>query len=162
MYSYTPVVSRILTNHLPAFQKQRQVNFSDSMVQKYVLGRKTLKMTIVLRLKLHVTLLYTTRIGYENTHEMRAFILLPCSIFYFFIKNIKFRKENVLYRYINGFLHFCWYAKHFTATDKLPVPGNDATPERILTIVHDAAYSHAPTWDNSATAHRLPRFVHGP
>ena len=49
------------------------VNFSDSVVQKYKLDRETLKMTIVLRFKLYKNLLYTARIGYENTYDMRGF-----------------------------------------------------------------------------------------
>ena len=40
-------------------------------MQKYELSRQTLKMTIVLCLKLYNILLYTARIGYENTYDMR-------------------------------------------------------------------------------------------
>ena len=41
-------------------------------MQEYELSRQTHEMTIVLRLKLYKILLYTARIPYENTHDMRA------------------------------------------------------------------------------------------
>ena len=40
-------------------------------MQKYELSRQTLKMTIVLRLKLYNILLYTVRTAYENTYDIR-------------------------------------------------------------------------------------------
>ena len=41
-------------------------------MQKYELSRQKHKMTIVLRLKLYNILLYTARIVYENTYDMRG------------------------------------------------------------------------------------------
>ena len=41
-------------------------------MQKYDLSRETFKMTIALWLKLYNILLYTTRIGYENTYDRDA------------------------------------------------------------------------------------------
>ena len=41
-------------------------------MQKYELSRQTHKMTIVLRLKLYKILLFTARIAYENTYDMRG------------------------------------------------------------------------------------------
>ena len=59
---------------LTLIQKSRHVNFSNLMMQKYELSRQTHKMTIVLRLKLYNILLYTARIAYENTYEMRGIL----------------------------------------------------------------------------------------
>ena len=44
-------------------------------MQKYELSRKTHKMTIVLRLELNKILPYTARIAYENTYDMREFLM---------------------------------------------------------------------------------------
>ena len=41
-------------------------------MQKYELSRQTHKMTIFLQLELYKILLYTARIAYENTYDMRA------------------------------------------------------------------------------------------
>ena len=41
-------------------------------MQKYKLGRETLKMTIVLRSKIYKILFHTARIAYENTYDMRV------------------------------------------------------------------------------------------
>ena len=41
-------------------------------MKKYELSRQTHKMTIVSRLKLYKILLYTARIAYENTYDMRV------------------------------------------------------------------------------------------
>ena len=49
-------------------------------MQKYELSQ-TLKMTIVLCLKLYKILLYTARIGYENTYDMRGSLDLVHSEF---------------------------------------------------------------------------------
>ena len=45
-------------------------------MKKYELSRQTHKMTIVLRLKLYKILLYTARIAYENTYDMREVFVL--------------------------------------------------------------------------------------
>ena len=60
---------------LTLISKSRHVNFSNLIMQKYELSRQTHKMSIVLRLKLYkikLILLYTARIAYEKTYDMRA------------------------------------------------------------------------------------------
>ena len=52
----------------------RHINFSNLIMQKYELSRQTHKMTIFLRLELYKILLYTARIAYENTYDMRAML----------------------------------------------------------------------------------------
>ena len=68
-------------------------------MQKYELSRQTLKMTIVLWLWVYNILLYTARIGYENTYDMRA-IFHHC------------RKWNTY-----KFLTLIWKARHLNLYD---------------------------------------------
>ena len=49
-------------------------------MQKYKLSRQTHEMTIVLRLKFYKILLYTARMAYENTYDMRAIVILCVSV----------------------------------------------------------------------------------
>ena len=63
--------SNTYKSHAP-ISKPRHINFSNLIMQKYQLSRQTHKMTIVLRLKLYKILMYTARIAYENTYDMRA------------------------------------------------------------------------------------------
>ena len=57
---------------LTPISKPRHVNFSNLIVKKYELSRQTHEMTIVSRLKLYKILLYTARIAYKNTYDMRV------------------------------------------------------------------------------------------
>ena len=60
-------------------------------MQKYELSPQTHKITIVSRLKLYKILLYTARIAYENTYDMRGIFLL----------SMRSQSESVLYFIIN-------------------------------------------------------------
>ena len=64
-------------------------------MQKYELSRQTLKMTIVLCLKLYNILLYTARIGYENTYDMRAAL---------YFRAIEILSTSVLSRILTNYL----------------------------------------------------------
>ena len=51
------------------------LNFSDLVMQKFTLDRETLRMKVVLGLKLCNLLLNTTRIIYANTYDNSAILL---------------------------------------------------------------------------------------
>ena len=59
---------------LTPISKPRHVDFSYLIMQKYELSPQTHKITIVSRLKLYKILLYTARIAYENTYDMRGIL----------------------------------------------------------------------------------------
>ena len=59
---------------LTPISKPRHINFSNLIMQKYELSRQTHKMTIFLRLELYKIFLYTARIAYENTYDMREIL----------------------------------------------------------------------------------------
>ena len=71
----TPVVSPVLTNYLPLFQKQ-EILISLIQSQKCALTRETLKMKIVLALELLNFLLETARIIYGNIYDRGGNLLL--------------------------------------------------------------------------------------